>query len=219
MNPILRNNCSEEWLDFIYFYSKTLVFNENDVIFNCGDEVNGLFIVNSGKIKVVAKTGQNQERIVRLVSKNDVLGHRGFGGSWLYTVTAIALDDSELLFIPLKIFNAAVKSNPDFAYFMMMFFAEELRESEKFASQLPIRNKIASVILNNLQVFGFANDDRKTLNYTLSRKDLASLAGTRYETLIRTLADFAGEGLVELEGKSIKILDLERLTSLKNGEN
>lgn len=219
MNPILRNNCSEEWLDFIYFYSKTLVFNENDVIFKCGDEVNGLFIVNSGKIKVVAKTGQNQERIVRLVSKNDVLGHRGFGGSWSYTVTAIALDDSELLFIPLKIFNAAVKSNPDFAYFMMMFFAEELRESEKFASQLPIRNKIASVILNNLQVFGFANDDRKTLNYTLSRKDLASLAGTRYETLIRTLADFAGEGLVELEGKSIKILDLERLTSLKNGEN
>lgn len=175
-------------------------------------------MVNSGKIKVIAKTGNGTERIIRLVSDNDLLGHRGFGGTWKYTVSAIALEDSELLFIPLEIFNSAVKANPEFAYFMMMFFAEELRDSEHLASQMPIRNVIASVLYNNFNVFGLEQGSKTKLSHTLSRKDLASQAGTRYETLVRTLADFNNEGIIKIEGKAIHICNLNALIALKNGD-
>ena len=98
-----------------------------------------------------------------------------------------------------------------------MFFAEELRESERLATQLPIKNVIASVLYNNLQVFGFEKGSSTKLSHTLSRKDLASQAGTRYETLVRTLAELNSENIIKLDGKAIHILDLEKLVHLKEG--
>lgn len=217
MNVVLQKYCSDSWCEFILFHSVIISVKSGEFIFKAEEETLGIHIVNSGKIKVIAKTGNDTERIIRLASDNDLLGHRGFGGPWKYTVSAVALEDSQLLFIPLKIFNAAVRSNPDFAYFMMMFFAEELRESERLASQLPIRNVIASVLYNNLQVFGLEEGSETKLSHTLSRKDLASQAGTRYETLVRTLADFNNEGVIKIEGKAIHICDLESLIALKDG--
>ncbi len=217
MNNLITTCCSKGWCNYIAFHSKIITAHTNENIFNVGDETLGIHIINKGKVKVTAHTGGGTERIIRLASEGDLLGHRGFGGSWKYTVSATALDDTELLFIPLSVFNEAVKANPDFAYEMMMFFAEELRESERLASQLPIRNVIASVLYNNLKVFGFAKGSTTMLSYTLSRKDLASQAGTRYETLVRTLADFNHEGLIRIQGKSIHILDSKRLAELKEG--
>ncbi len=217
MNSVLKKHCSEYWYEFILFYSAIIKVKKNEYVFQSGEETNGIFIIHSGKAKVVAETGNDTVRIIRLAAEGDILGHRGFGGSWKYTVSAIALEDLELLFIPLKIFNEAIRANPEFAYFMMMLFAEELRESERLASQLPIRNIIASVLINNLTVFGFAKDSKTKLSHTLSRKDLSSQAGTRYETVVRTLAEFKNEGLIKIEGKSIHILNLPNLIELKEG--
>lgn len=218
MNVVLQKYCSESWCKFILFHSTVISVKSDNYVFQSGETTLGIHIVNSGKIKVIAKTGNGTERIIRLVSDNDLLGHRGFGGTWKYTVSAIALEDSELLFIPLEIFNSAVKANPEFAYFMMMFFAEELRDSEHLASQMPIRNVIASVLYNNFNVFGLEQGSKTKLSHTLSRKDLASQAGTRYETLVRTLADFNNEGIIKIEGKAIHICNLNALIALKNGD-
>ena len=217
MNNVLQNYCSEGWCEYILFHSDTIVVKSDDFIFKAGEDTLGIHIINSGKIKVITKTGNDTERIIRLAAEEDILGHRGFGDPWKYTVSAVALEDTELLFIPLKIFNEAIRSNPEFAFFMMMFFAEELRESERLASQLPIRNVIASVLYNNLKVFGYAKGSKSKLSHTLSRKDLASQAGTRYETLVRTLADFNNEGIIKIEGKSIHIMNEESLIELKEG--
>lgn len=217
MNAVLKKYCSEAWCDFIFFHSKVVTFEKEEFIFKAGDKALGIHFVNSGKVKVVARTGNDTERIIRLAAEDDILGHRGFGGEWKYTVSAIALEDTELLFIPLGIFNEAFRANPEFAYFIMMLFAEELRESERLASQLPIRNVIASVLYNNLQVFGYAKGSKTKLSHTLSRKDLASQAGTRYETLVRTLADFNNEGIIKIEGKTIHILKEQVLVDLKEG--
>lgn len=218
MNVVLQKYCSESWCKFILFHSTVISVKSDNYVFESGETTLGIHMVNSGKIKVIAKTGNGTERIIRLVSDNDLLGHRGFGGTWKYTVSAIALEDSELLFIPLEIFNSAVKANPEFAYFMMMFFAEELRDSEHLASQMPIRNVIASVLYNNFNVFGLEQGSKTKLSHTLSRKDLASQAGTRYETLVRTLADFNNEGIIKIEGKAIHICNLNALIALKNGD-
>jgi CRP-like cAMP-binding protein len=217
MNNVLQSYCSEGWCEYIQFHSTKINIKTDSFIFVAGEETLGIHIIITGKVKVITKTGNDTERIIRLAAEGDILGHRGFGGPWKYTVSAMALEDTELVFIPLKIFNEAVRANPEFAYFMMMFFAEELRESERLATQLPIRNIIASVLFNNLQVFGYAKDSKTKLSYTLSRKDLASQAGTRYETLVRTLADFNNEGIIKIEGKSIHVLKVNDLVDLKDG--
>jgi len=96
----------------------------------------------------------------------------------------------------------------------MMFFAEELRRSEEKIMQIPVKNRMARAILNNYKVFGGSKKDPLKLSYTLSRKDYASKAGTTYETVIRVLSDLNKEKIISIEGKSIRILSLEKLTQL-----
>ena len=216
-NSVLKEFFNKEWQEFILFHSEVVHFKSGDYLFKVGDDTHGIYLLNQGKVKVTTNGVNNTERIVRLATVNDVIGHRGFGGTWKYTVSAVALEDCVLLFIPLKIFEFAFKSNADFAYYMLIFFAEELRQSEKFASQLPIRNVIASVLYDNLKTFGYAEGSTTKLSYTLSRKDMASKAGTRYETVIRTLADFNNEKIIKIDGKSIHILDEQLLFELKEG--
>ncbi|OQB60227.1 MAG: Anaerobic regulatory protein [Bacteroidetes bacterium ADurb.Bin141] len=217
MHTFLKDFFSKEWREFILFHSKVVKFKKNEVIFSIGHETQGIYFIIDGKVKVTTGTGTGTERIIGLATNNDIIGHRGFGGIWKYTVSATTLENSELLFIPLKIFNIVFKANPEFAYFMMMFFANELRDSEKLASQLPIRNVIASVLYNNVKVFGYEKGSKK-MRYTPSRKDMASQAGTRYETLVRTLADFNAEGIIRIDGKSIHILKEAALLKMRNGE-
>lgn len=216
---VLSQYCSEEWCEFIKHYSQIIKVKAGDYIFRAGEETKGLYIIVSGKVKVTTNAGHNTERVIRLATDNDILGHRGFGSEWKYTVSSIALTEVSLHFIPLKIFNYAFRANPDFAYYMMMFFAEELRESEGLASQLPIRNTIASVLYKNYQTFGLEKGSKTKLSFSLNRKDLASLAGTRYETLVRMLADFNNEGVIKIDGKSIHIMNLKKLIAIKDGVN
>lgn len=209
--------CSKNWVKFVEFYSEKRTVSEGDFIFKKGDKTAGIFIVLSGHVKICASAGNNKERLIRLAKTDDILGHRGFGGNWKYTVSGVALTKTEVQFIPLDVFEALIKGNPDFAYYMMTFIAEELRDSESFAELIPIRNVIAKVLVKNLDVFGFENENSTKLYYTLSRADLASLAGTRYETLVRTLAEFKNEEIIQLDGKSIHILKQDLLREIANG--
>lgn len=214
---ILHQFFNEEFREFILFHSEVINLKSGDYLFKVGDDTHGIYLLNHGKVKVTTNGINNTERIIRLATVNDIIGHRGFGGAWKYTVSAVLLENSEFLFIPQNIFDFAFKSNPDFAYYMLIFFAEELRQSERFASQLPIRNVIASVLYSNLKTFGYAEGSTTKLSYTLSRKDMASQAGTRYETIIRTLADFNTEKIIKIDRKSIHILDEQQLFELKEG--
>jgi CRP-like cAMP-binding protein len=218
MKDFLSEYFSPEWHEFVIFHSQMIKYKSGEYIFKVGEETKGLFFIQKGKVKITTNSGGKTERIIRLVKEGDILGHRGFGGNWKYSISAVALQESELLLMPIKIFNQTVRANPEFGFFMMMFFAEELRESERLASQLPIKNIIASVIYDNFKVFGFEEGSSTKLSYTLSRKDIANQAATRYETSIRVLSEFVKDKIISIDGKSIHILDLNRLKSLKEGK-
>jgi len=213
---ILEKYCSREWLEFVEFHSQTLNFKRKETVFTTGEATKGIYLIKDGKVKITKNSGAGGERIIRLAKTDDFIGHRGFGGNWKYSITAHCLTDTSVLFIPMNIFETLVRSNPDFAYFMVMFFAEELRISENLATTLPIKNQVASAILKNYSAFGSDKKDKTKLSYTLSRKDLASIVGTRYETVVRSLAEFKAEEIIELNAKDIHILDFEKLKEYAN---
>ena len=213
MNEIIEKYCSQEWHEFIKLQSEIRTFKKNEVIFDFDEEVEGIFLINSGKVKIVKKTPSSLMRVIRLAADGDVLGHRGLGGEWKYSITAIALEDTEVVFIPINVFNQIVKTNPEFAFFIMMFFADELRDSESLANQCPVKQLISLALVKNHNAFGLEEGSTK-LSYTMSRKDLASMAGTTYESTIRSLSELQKEGAIKLEGKAIHILSLKQLMSL-----
>jgi len=218
MITFIEKNCSKEWQDYINFHKIVKDFKKGTFIFEAGEETKGLYFVDSGKIKITYKQHDGSDRLIRLSKKGDVLGHRGFGGSWKYPISAYALTDTKVSFIPVDVFNTIAKINPAFTYSLMMFFAEELRKSEAKIKHFPVKILVARALLDNYRAFGFEDKDSIKLSYTLSRKDFASKAGTTYETVVRSFADFKKMGLIEIEGKSILIKDLKKLRELARPE-
>lgn len=216
MHKILKKHCTKEWLEFINYHCDIQLYKKGESIFNIGDQTKGLYLINYGKVKVLTSNGETQ-RIIRLASDGDILGHRGFGGTWTYSITAIALDDTELTFLPINIFNQIVKGNPELGYFMVMFFAEELRDSERLARLTQVKNGVSSVLYQCYKTFGLEKENKTLLEYTLSRKDIANKAGVSYESVVRTLSDLNKEKIIKIDGKNIHILDLKSLRELAKG--
>ncbi|MDT8411548.1 MAG: Crp/Fnr family transcriptional regulator [Vicingaceae bacterium] len=214
MPSFLKQYCSQEWIDFIEFHKSTITIPKNNIIFHKNDTVKGLYIIEQGKVKVFDIENTDKEKIFRLAGNGEILGHRGLGGDWKYPISAKTYEDSIFSFIPISIFNIVTKTNPEFTYHLMMFYAEELRNSETKINHLQVKNRIARAILYNKNVFGTSKNDASVIEFTIPRKDYASIANTTYESVIRTLKELSDEKIISTNGKSIQILNYEALNLL-----
>lgn len=216
-NCFINRYCSEEWKPIITFNKTTAEYPPGATIFSAGEPVTGIYEVYSGNIKIVSSYGNGKERMINFATKEHILGYQGLGEDKTYPVTAITLEKSEVTFIPIDIFNKAIKANPEMSLYLMKFFADQLKESEmrmKLFSIMPALEKIAFALLTIVNSFGFDKQDETMLRYTPSRKDIASLSGTNYETVIRVLAEFEKTKVIRLEGKLIRILNLPKIKSM-----
>lgn len=206
----------------IHKYADILFSDENtlNTILKCkkgqqfiieGAPVNGLFFIKTGTVKVF-RTGINgREQIVRFAKDGEIIGHRGFGTQEYYSIGAIALQDSELYYFSKDELQKVLLSNPNFAYDMMLFYANELNRSEskvKSISQMTVRERVIDTLLYIHRKFG---DLRGFLNLPLSRKEYADYAGTTEEQVIRIFSVLKKEGLIVAKGKKIGIVNVDTL--------
>ena len=216
-NCFINKYCSDEWKPLITLYKTSTVYPAGATIFSEGDPVLGIYQIYSGKIKVVTSFNGGKERVVRLAATDQMLGHRGLGGNMTYPVSAVTLEESHISFIPIDVFYKAIKANADLAFQMLMFYADELKVSEKRMKMLAsstASEKVAASIITIIGAFGFSANDPTLLDFTPSRKDIASMAGITYETVIRELSNLEKSDIIKLEGKAIRVLDLDYLRTL-----
>jgi len=209
--------CLPEWLPAIDINRKTIVFKKGEIIFSEGDEVTGMYFVFDGLVKVHKKWGDDKELILRFATTGDIFGHRGLGNSKIYPMSATALEPVTACFIDLDFFKASLKVNHAYALQLMMFFADELMESEKNMRNLAhmnVKGRVANAIIKLYKKFGA--DDFGKINVQLSRQDIASFAGTTYETVFRVMSDFAEAELITTEGRSIVIKNVSGLLDFTN---
>src|SRR5690606_9548404 len=127
----LSNNCIKEWVAAIEANKLVYQFKKGEVLFKEGDNVDGIYFVYEGNVKVHKKWG-DKELILRFATGGTVLGHRGLSSTnKTYPISATALEDGVLASISFDFFNSTVKVNPNFTYKLLMFFADELQESER----------------------------------------------------------------------------------------
>ena len=216
-NCFINKYCSEEWKPIITLNKTTTYYPSGATIFSEGESVTGIYEVSAGKIKIVSSYGNGKERIIGFTTQEQILGYQGLGGNKIYPVTAVTLEKSQVTFIPIDIFYKAVKANPEMAMFLVKFFADQLKASEmrmKLFSIMSALEKVSFAILTIVNSFGFDKQDDSMLSYTPTRKDIASLSGTTYETVIRVLAELEKTHVIKLEGKSIRILKLSMINSI-----
>jgi CRP/FNR family transcriptional regulator len=209
---VLCRQCLKSWLPAVAANRKCLQFKKGEFLFNEGAEVKGMFFINKGLVKVHKKWDDEKELILRIAGNGDIVGHRGLGSDTFYPVSGTALEPTTVCFIDMAFFNDTLMVNHDFLYQLLMFFAAELKESEKRMRNLAhmtVKARVANTILTLKQKFGIAPDG--FLNITLSRQDFASYNGATYETVFRVMNELVEERVITLEGKKILILSEDKV--------
>ena len=208
----LCRRCLPHWLPAVQAHRQKLHFKKGEPIFHEGEEVQGIYFVYDGTVKVHKKWGKEKELIIRFAQKGDIFGHRGLGNDPHYPISATAISPVDACYIDLDFFQTSLKVNQDLMYTLLLFFTDELQESERKMRNLahmPVKGRVAQALLSLQQKFGVSPQGH--VGITLSRQDLASYVGATYETVFRTINELTAENLVALDGKDILLLDTEKL--------
>lgn len=205
----------KEWIPAINGNKKNLQFNKGEILFHEGAEVTGIYFVYSGAVKVHKRWDNEKDLIVRFAKKGDIVGHRGLGKDNLFPVSATAIENSIVCFVDLDFFLSSLKVNHDMLFQLMMFYAAELKESERNMRNLAhmtVKGRIAQSLLTIQDKFG--NDSEGYIDLVLSRQDLASFSGTTYETFFRIINELTKEKIIRISGKKIAITDPLKIQAL-----
>jgi len=184
-------------------------YRKKDVLFLAGDLPHNLYFIESGDIKLSRTNQEGREFILRIASKGTFLGYLALLKDNPYSECATALEDSTVRVIPGSEFRQLVYGNRDVRTGFLTLMVEQIIEQEQQMLELAYfsaRKRVAQTII---RLF-----DQGKGQLHLLRDDLAAIAGTAKETLIRTLADFRNEGLIAIQEGDIKILKLDKLRNI-----
>lgn len=209
--------CLDDWRPAIGVHKTNYEVKKGQLLFKEGDPATGIYFVYSGGIKVHKRWDSEKELILRFAQKGDILGHMGLGKGSYYPVSATAIQNSIVCYVDMDFFKSTISVNPSLAYNFILFLTNELKESEqrmRNLAHMPVKGRAAQAFITLKNQFGL--NDAGYINIELTRQDLASFTGTAYETLFRVINDLMENKIIAINGKSISILNEEKLVSLTN---
>lgn len=205
--------CSGEWYDTISDKKRTSTYRKDQSIVFEGAPVLGMYFILNGKVKIISTGINNKTQIVRLAKSGGIVGHRGYGNE-KYPIGAIALEKSEICFLPNNLLQDLFIENPLFTYNLMMYYSKELRISEakiQHLAQMNVTEKVVDALMYLKKCFGIIEDSGVRIDADLNRKDIADLAGVNTEQLSRVLSELKKEGTILTHHRSIRINHINKL--------
>ncbi|MCF8322801.1 MAG: Crp/Fnr family transcriptional regulator [Flavobacterium sp.] len=185
---------------------------KGDPIFKEGDNLKGVFCVKEGVCKLSKLSSNGKDQIVKLVKSGELLGQRSMISEETANLSAVALDDMEVCFIPKSEILGFFNDNNRFSMNVMKTICGDLKEADDHMvsmAQKTVKERLAETLIYLHDTFGINKDN--SLHIQLSREELAGMIGTATESCIRLLSEFKKVGYIELVGKKILIKDIGKL--------
>ncbi|WP_088340759.1 Crp/Fnr family transcriptional regulator [Robiginitalea sediminis] len=209
---------SKEELKAVSDAKITKSLKKGDPLFEEGEKLNGVFCVRAGVSKLSKLSSNGKDQIVKLATKGEVIGQRSVVAEETSNLSAKAVSDMEVCFIPKEAIVSTLHKNPDFTFEVLRHMAHDLREADDVIvnmSQKTVKQRIAEALLYLKTNFG--EDSEGFLALVLSREDIANVVGTATESCIRILSEFRSKGYIETSGKRMAITDERKLRDLAEG--
>ena len=197
--------------DIIQFKKKQIIYSE-------GQHPNKLYYVQTGKVKVYKTSDGGKELIIGLLSPGDFFGYIPLIENSVYEEFAETMEESTIRVIPRKEFEHLLTHHQEIALKVIKLLANNIAEKEHQLVALAyhsLRKRVADALLTLKRKYANKEDDQN-FSMSISREDLANIAGTATESLIRTLSDFKSEKLIEIKEGKITILEEKKLINLFN---
>jgi CRP/FNR family transcriptional regulator, cyclic AMP receptor protein len=188
---------------------------KGDVVFTEGEPGDSLYIILSGKVKLGRRAADGRQNLIAIMGPADMMGELSLFDPGPRTATATAVTDLRLARLRKQALRPWLTNRPEIAEQLLRVLARRLRRTNDALADLIFTDVPGRVAKNLLQMaarFGTRDGGVLRVTHDLTQEELAQLVGASRETVNKALADFAARGWLRLEGKSVVILDRERLT-------
>jgi CRP/FNR family transcriptional regulator len=192
----------------------TKSYKKGEIIFFEGDLGESLYLVKSGKVKLIKMVESGEEQIINIVKAGDIFAEVVLFDDGNYPATAITMEDTEVGIINGKDIEKLMYRIPEIALKILKVMSKRLRRAQQRIRNLGLKDttsRTASALVYLAQEHGIGDETKVEINLSLTQQELASLIGTSRETVSRTLNRFKDDGLVSVSRQKIIIRDLAGL--------
>jgi CRP/FNR family transcriptional regulator, dissimilatory nitrate respiration regulator len=189
------------------------VFRKGETIFSEGEEANGFYVAITGRVKIFKLSPDGKEQILHFFGPGEPFGEVPVFTGQHFPANATAMEESRGFFFPRKSFVDLIKRNPSLALNMLAVLSKRLRRFAALIDDLSLK-EVPGRLAAYLLYLSDQNKGAKVLELAVTKAQLASLLGTIPEALSRILGKLSSQGLIETDGRRIRILDREALRDL-----
>ena len=192
-------------------------YKKKQLIYVEGNHPVRLFHILKGKVKIYKTNEDGKELTVGLFGEGDYFGYTAILEGTVYKETTEAIEDTTLAIIAKEDFEKILGANKEVTQQFIQLLAQNITEREKQLVGIAynsLRKRVAEALVQLQKKY--AKDGEEKFSIHISREDLAHIAGTATESMIRTLSDFKTEKLIDIKDGLIIILNEKKLASLLN---
>jgi CRP/FNR family transcriptional regulator, polysaccharide utilization system transcription regulator len=189
------------------------IIKKNHYLFREGDKPKGMICIASGKVKVFREGVGGRAQILKMLRPQSFVGYKALFSDNPWPFSAIAVEDTAICTFDKSSFVKILKKTPDLSIKLMKVIIEELGYANSRTvslTQKHIRGRLAESLLILRDTYGYEADGR-TIKVSLSREDIAHLSNMTTSNAIRTLSTLASEGIIEIAGRKISIIESQHL--------
>lgn len=189
--------------------AQSLTFKRGDAIYRQGDSPSGMYFVKRGLVGLVIVAAQSgKEHLLRFFREGQFFGHRALFSEEGYHGSTIALEATEIRFVPRDVILNALGKHPELYREVIQVLSKELRRCETHQVMI-LENQILGRIAQSLV---YLKDIHPDHNWT--RQEIANFCASTVSTVIKGMAKLEEMGLIEQEGRSVRLLDRDGLLAL-----
>jgi len=181
-------------------------FPRGATIISAGDMTDSLYIIISGRLKVMMSDDEGREVILAILNPNEFFGEMGLLDDSPRSATVVALEACELLYLSKRDFKKCLEDNFELALTMMRGLVKRLREADKKIGSLALMDvygRVARLLLEMSEII----EGEKVVTKKLAKQDIAKMIGASREMVSRVMKDLQLSGYIEVRGNTLVIRD------------
>jgi CRP/FNR family transcriptional regulator, cyclic AMP receptor protein len=171
-----------------------------------GDATDSLYIVLSGRLKVMMSDAEGKEVILAILGPGEYFGEMGLIDDEPRSASVVALEACELLGITKRDFKKALADNFEMTMAVMRGLVRRLREADRKIGSLALLDvygRVARLLLDMAETI----DGEKIVTKRLPKQDIAKMIGASREMVSRVMKDLQLGGYIEVRGSNIVVRD------------
>lgn len=214
--PVFAGLSERDWEKVTDLFSERQ-YQKDDYIFLEGEAPVSLYLVKTGKVKVLRHSTDGKDVVLRVVGSGQMLGSVAIFDGGGYPGTAQAIEECTLLAIARNDCLTLVTRYPVFALAVIVDMGNRLRSSAEQIRSLAVERveqRIARVLLKLGASAGSETPDGRVIEMPLTRQDVADMTGTTVETAIRVMSKFRRNEIIRTHRGKVVLVDVEALQNI-----